>query len=166
MYNPFLLLNERLLHDKLKEGKRYFVRQYYPRGMQPRIRASFLFRAYEEEEKEVAENHFAHIKSDKTAFLYDAKNAEDLGKLEVAAKQPIGYKIFYAGKKGIDWNPPREYQFKIRDYIKTKHPSWKTQKGGDKVQVGLYEEFGELFLKFSFDGEDDNVLLDEVEKNY
>ena len=164
MYNPFPLLNERLLNDKIKEGKRYFVRQFYRRGMQQRMKAAFLFRAYEAEEMEMAEKHMETLKHDKTAFLYDTTNPEHLEKLHIAAKQPFGYKIYYAGKKGIDWNPPREYQFKMKDYIRTNHPGWKTEKGGDKVQIGLYEEFGELFLKFSFEGEDDKIPFEEIEK--
>jgi hypothetical protein len=164
MYNPFPLLNERLLTDKIKEGKKYFVRQFYARGMQPRLKAAFLFRAYEETEMELAEQHLKTLVHDKTAFLYDVKDEEHLHKLHTAAKQPFGYKIYYAGKKGVDWKAPREYQFMVKNYIKANHPGWKTEKGGDKIMIGLYEEFGALFLKFSFEGEEDIIPLDEVEK--
>ena len=164
MYNPFPLLNEKLLIDKIKEGKKYFVRQTYKRGFQERLKAAFLFRAYGEDEKDLAEKHFEKIGDDKNAFLYDATNHDHLEKLHIAAKQPFGYKVFYAGKKGIEWKPPYQYQQKMRKYIRAEHPGWRTQTGGDKIEIGLYEEFGELFLKFSFEGEDDKVPLAEIEK--
>jgi hypothetical protein len=164
MYNPFPQLNERLLNDKIQDGKKYFVRQTYARGFEPRLKAAFLFRAYEEDEKELAEQHFATLSKDGNAFLYDVSNPEHLQKLHAASKQPFGYKIFYAGRKGVNWKPPAEYQQKIRQYIRLKHPGWKTKAGGDKIGIGLYEEFGNLFLKFSFEGEDDYIPLEEIEK--
>ena len=165
MYNPFPLMNEQLLTDKIKEGKKYFVRQTFTRGFQPRLKAAFLFRAYDTDERELAEKHLALIANDRNAFLYDINNPEHLKKLHTAAKQPIGYKVFYAGKKGLDWKPPYDYQNKMRNYIRRKHPGWKMQPGGDKIGIGLYEEFGELFLKFSFEEENDKIPFDEIE-NY
>jgi hypothetical protein len=164
MYNPFPLLNERLLIDKIKEGKKYFVRQSFKRGFNEKLKAAFLFRAYGEDEMELAKKHLEILVNDKNAFLYDVTNSEHLEKLHVAARQPFGYKIFYAGKKGIEWQPPDRYQVKMRNYVKKEHPGWRTKPGGDKVEIGLYEEFGELFLKFSFEGEDDKLPFDEIEK--
>jgi len=164
MYNPFPLLNEQLLKDKIGEGKKYFVRQTYPRGMQPRLKASFLLRAYEEGEKNLAEEHLSYLKNDPNAFLYDASLADHLEKLTVAAKQPFGFKIYYAGKKGVDWRPPTDYQLKMQKYIRSKHPAWRTKYGGDKIQIGLYEEFGELFIKLSFEKEEEKIPFAEIEK--
>ncbi|PWT70721.1 MAG: hypothetical protein C5B59_20170 [Bacteroidetes bacterium] len=164
MYNPFPPLNEKLLKDKIAEGKRYFVRQTYERGMQPRIRAAFLFRGYEENEKNIADLHFQKLQADPNAFLYDAQIGEHMERLIVAARQPFGFKIFYAGKKGIDWRPPPDYQSKMQKYIAHHHPNWRTKSGGDKIQVGLYEEFGQLFLKLSFEQEEDKIPFDEIEK--
>lgn len=164
MYNPFPLLNESLLNDKIQKGKKYFVRQTFGRGIEPRIVAAFLFRAYDAEEKELAEHHLASLKKDGNAFLYQVDNAEHLAKLHIAAKQPFGYRIFYAGKHGEEWKPPIEYQDKMRQYISRHHPGWKTKPGGDKIEIGLYEEFGELFLKLSFEGEEEKVRFEEIEK--
>jgi len=47
MYNPFPLLNPGLLRDQVAKGKRYFVRQNFPRGYEGRLKAAFLLRAYE-----------------------------------------------------------------------------------------------------------------------
>ena len=164
MYNPFPLLNEKLLHDKIAEGKRYFVRQTYVRGMLPRIRAAFLFRAYDENEENLAHSHFQKLHADPNAFLYDAQNKEHMARLVIAAKQPFGFKIFYAGKKGIDWKPPTAYQSKMQKYIASNHPHWRTKSGGNKIHIGLYEEFGQLFIKLSFEEEEVKIPFDEIEK--
>jgi hypothetical protein len=165
MYNPFPLLTRGLLEDQLGKGKRWFVRQTFPRGMEPRMIAAFLFRAYGPEEKETADQHLSALGKDGNAFLYDAELPAHLEKLRIAAGQPFGYKVFYAAKKGVDWRPPQTYQEKMRRYVRRHHPGWRPQKAGDKIEIGLYEEFGRLFLKFSHDGEDDILPFDLIE-NY
>ncbi len=164
MYNPFPLLTTQMLRIKLADGKRYFVRQTYPRGMQEGIRAAFLFRAYEQSEKEIAAEHIRVIASDPNHFLYDATNEEDLRKLFIAATQPGGFKIYYAGKIAQDWKPPVEYQAKLKNYIRTKLPDWRPTRGGDKIQAGLYEEYGALFLKLGFEEEELKIPFSEIEK--
>ena len=37
-------------------------------------------------------------------------------------------------------------------------------KDGEKISIGLYEEFGELFLTFSFDKESDKIPFDLIEQ--
>ena len=164
MYNPFPLLSEQMLKIKLADGKRFFIRQTYPRGLYQGIRAAFLFRAYEDHEKEEATLHLNRIETDPHRFLYDAANEEHLQKLFIASGQPRGFAIYYAGKKEQDWKPPYEYQLKLKDYIRTKHPGWRPKRGGDKIQAGLYEEYGELFLKLSFEGEEDIIPFELIEK--
>ena len=164
MYNPFPLLDEKILADKIQEGKEFFVRQIYNRGLQKGIRASFLFRAYDSSERTQALEHFAKIKNDPNAFLYEVNNPDHLEKLRIAAKQPFGFKIYYAGKKGLDWNPPTEYQEHMKRYIRKMHPEWRTKKGGDKIEIGLYEEYGSLFINLSYAGEEERIPFDEIEK--
>jgi hypothetical protein len=168
MYNPFPLLNEPMLREKLQAGKRWFVRQTYKRGMHARLKAAFLFRGYDADEQELAERHIATLQTDPNAFLYDAENPIDLQKLFTAASQPFGFKVFYAGKKGVDWKPPADYQARMKKYIKAKHPGWQSIRKGDsksrdKIAIGLYEEFGQLFLKFSFEDQVDQVPLQVIE---
>ena len=55
MYNPFPLLTKGMLDDQIVKGKRWFVRQSFARGMESRVRAAFLIRGYQEEEKDLAE---------------------------------------------------------------------------------------------------------------
>ena len=164
MYNPFPLLTRDLLKDQLAKGKRYFVRQTFARGMDARLKAAFLLRAYEAGEKDSAEQPLAAIPRDAHTFLYDASLPEHLAKLGTAATQPFGYKIFYAAKKGLDWKPPAVYQEKIKHYIRIHHSNWQTNRGGGRIQVGLHEEFGELFLKFSSGEEQETLPFDDIEK--
>jgi hypothetical protein len=182
MYNPFPLLTPGLLKDQVARGKRYFVRQSFPRGYDGRLKAAFLLRGYPAEEKEMAEAHLAAltrdagiardagvardtgIARDPNAFLYDAGVPEHLERLCIAAGQPFGYKVFYAAKKGLDWKPPAVYQEKMKAYIRRQHPTWRTQKDGGKISIGLHEEFGELFLTFSFDKESDKIPFDLIEQ--
>jgi len=164
MYNPFPLLTKGLLKDQVDKGKRWFVRQTFPRGMEARLKATFLLRGYEEEEKALAEQHMAALQRDRNAFLYDAIIPEHLEKLGIAAGQPFGYKIFYAAKKGVDWKPPTTYQQKIRRYINKHHPNWRAQSEGGEIQVGLYEEFGELFIKFSHGHEEEMTPFEAIEQ--
>ncbi|PWU00432.1 MAG: hypothetical protein C5B52_08935 [Bacteroidetes bacterium] len=164
MYNPFPLLNEKILADKIQEGKQFFVRQIYSRGLQKGIRASFLLRAYDSTEKALAMEHLSRIQSDPNAFLYDVTNPAHLEKLHIAAKQPFGFKIYYAGKKGVDWDPPAVYQEHMKRYIRKMHPDWRTKKGGDKIEIGLYEEYGSLFINLSYAGEEEKIPFGEIEK--
>ena len=162
-----------LLKDQLARGKCLFVRQTFPRGYEGRLKAAFLVRGYDAEEKELAERHFAAISRgsnvlgigrDPNAFLYDVLVPEHVERLGIAAGQPFGYKVFYAAKKGVEWKPPESYQEKMKAYIRRHHPGWRTKKDGDKIQIGLYEEFGELFLKFSYEEEHDTIPFDLIEK--
>ncbi|HEY8967435.1 MAG TPA: hypothetical protein VIM64_00045 [Puia sp.] len=163
MYNPFPLLTRGLLEDQVKKGKRWFVRQTFTRGMGARLTAAFLIRGYKEEEKATAEEHMATLQRDRNAFLYDAKIPMHLEKLGKAAGQPTGYKIFYAAKVGTDWKPPEPYEGRIRAYISRHHPNWRARGDGGKIRVGLYEIFGELFLKFHHRREEYMIPFDTIE---
>jgi hypothetical protein len=163
MYNPFPLLTPGLLRDQVAKGKRYFVRQNFPRGHEGRLKATFLLRAYEAIDKSVAGQHLAALHNDPYAFLYDVTIQDHLVRLKTAATQPFGYKIFYAAKKGVDWKPPETYREKMRHYIRAQHPAWRATGGTAQVEIGLYEEFGELFLKFSCEDEHDTIPFDLIE---
>ena len=134
--------------------------------MEARLIAVFLIRGYDEEKKATADQYLATLKKDGNAFLYDAGEPAHLEKLRIAASQPFGYKVFYAARKGVEWDPPPQYQEKMRHYRRRHHPAWRPQKEGEnnKIQIGLFEEFGQLFLKFRFAGEHDTLPFDAIEK--
>jgi hypothetical protein len=186
MYNPFPLLTPALLRDQVAKGKRFFVRQNFPRGYENRLKAAFLLRAYDEIDKPTADQHLASLTplspltpsatlipsatlrpqhpADPYAFLYDVAIQDHLVRLKTAATQPFGYKVYYAAKKGVDWTPPETYREKMRHYIRAQHPAWRPTRGTDQIEIGLYEEFGVLFLKFSFDDQHDTIPFDLIEK--
>jgi hypothetical protein len=164
MYNPLPLLTVGLLGDEIQKGKRWFLRQSFPRGNTAGVKAAFLIRAYTAGERQSAEEHLAAARDDRHAFLYDATLPQHRERLSAAARQPIGYKVFYAGRKGVQWDPPPPYQEKMRHYIRAHHSGWMPKEKGEKIQIGLYEEFGQLFLKFSYDKEEDWIPFDLIEK--
>ena len=163
MYNPFPLLTPGLLRDQVAKGRRFFVRQNFPRGHDGRLKAAFLLRAYEAIDRPTAEQHLAAIHKDPYAFLYDVTVQDHLVRLKTAATQPFGYKVFYAAKKGVDWTPPEAYREKMRHYINRHHPDWRDTQNREPVEIGLYEEFGELFLKFSHRDKHDTIPFDLIE---
>jgi hypothetical protein len=165
MYNPFPLFNQSAIKSLVGQNKRYIVRQTLKRAFEPGIRAAFLFRAYNEDEKDTADEHMEKLKNDPNAFLYDITIKEDQQKIIAAAKQPNGFKVYYAGKTKVEWMPPKLYEDKIRKFLRSMHPSWKTKKGEGKIEVGLYERLGELFLNFKFQDETDEIPFDDIE-NY
>lgn len=158
MYNPFPLLNAALLQEQITNGKRWFVRQTYRRGGA----RAFLLRAYTDGEKEYAEQHMETLSKDRHAFLYDAELPGHRQRLERAAGQPEGYQVYYAVKKGRDWTPPEAYQQKIRSYIWKNHPDWRAPA---KIEVGLEEEFGELFLVLQCKSEEVTIPLATIENS-
>jgi hypothetical protein len=166
MYNPFPILTPSLLLSQLggEKQKRFFVRQTFFRGMQDGLKAAFLFRGYSEEERALAQTHLEKLARDPHAFLYDAKNEEHLEKLMRASRQPAGFKVYYVGKKKWEWRPPAQYQDKMKRYIQKKHAGWRTSRGKNQVLIGLYESFGDIFLKFNFENESDQIPFDEIEK--
>ena len=57
-YNRFPLPDPRSCAGPGRQGKRFFVRQSFSRGYEPRLKAAFLLRAYETEEKALFAQHF------------------------------------------------------------------------------------------------------------
>ncbi|MBL7757448.1 MAG: hypothetical protein JNL59_08640 [Chitinophagaceae bacterium] len=162
MYNPFVLLSPELLAHKIAAGKRFFVRQTYLRGLQPGIRAAFLFRAYPETEKEPALQHLQAINSDRHAHIYDITEEDELQKLRIAAAQPAGYRIYYAGKIGTKWRPPPVYEYRIRQYIRRRHPEWRPTRGL-QIRIGLFEKWGNLWIRLEFEEEIETIPLSQFE---
>ena len=162
-YQPFPPLTKALLQQKIAEGKRYLVCQTFPRGMKPGSCGSLLLRAYSALEKDQAEAHLLSLSSDPNARIYDLVDPHHLKALWQAATQPAGYKVYYAGKKGAGWRPPPPFIAKIKRYLQQRHPAWKST-AYQKIQTGLHEHFGALFLIFSFKDDTDRVPLEEIDK--
>jgi hypothetical protein len=163
-YNPFPLLHAALLKGKISEGKRYFVRQSYPRGRQGKITlVAMLLTGYSQKEESQALEHISALGRDPCVFLYDATNPEHLSRLLTASRQLPGYPVYYAGKTGKDWDPPREYQIRLQRYVREYLPGWKPRPGGPGLKAGLFDRQGNLFVKLSFEDETVQVPLEIIE---
>jgi hypothetical protein len=161
------------------------VRQSFPRGYEGRLKAAFLLRAYPAEEKEMAEAHLAALADpecgdcariralgrmwryarDPNAFLYDAAVPEQLERLYIAAGQPFRLQGVLRGQKGSGLEAAGGLPGEDEGvYPPPPSRTWRTQKDGEKISIGLHEEFGELFLTFSFDKENDKIPFDLIEQ--
>jgi hypothetical protein len=162
MYNPFGLLSMRLLQALLKSGNRYFVRQTYKRGLDQfdeTQRGAFLFTHYTDAGR--AQMHYDALALDPNRFLYDSTDAEHYNKLEIAAHQPLGFRI-YSPLLEKEWKPTEAMNEKIRKYIAANF-TW-TPGRNDKVKADLFSQVGELFVNLKYRVHEVKVPLADIEK--
>ena len=163
MHNPFGHLSLQLLIALIRAGNRYFVRQTYPRGLNrldPVQRAAFLFTHYAHLSD--ARHHYNALQNDGNRFLYDSMDPEQYDKLEIAAKQVIGYPVFTPLLEK-PWVPSEKMSESIRNYIRT-HLPW-TPAREEMVQADLFTEFGELFVNLRWRTFEAKALLADIEKS-
>ena len=164
MHNPFVLFDRRILEHQVKSGHRYYVRQTYPRGVNHSDtcqKAAFLITHYTDQSH--AKIHLAALTKDANAFLYDISNAEHYKKLEIAAEQPAGYKIFAPILAQKQWRPSEQMRGKIKRYIDDKL-HWKPERQST-VNSDLFLQFGTLFITLKFGTHEAKIPLSEIEKN-
>lgn len=165
MLNPYTILTPVLLEAMLKQPM-YFVRQQYPRGLDPLMTEALplLLTHYphHEIEKERAERHMRLLFRDSYRLLYDSTNPEQAEKLRRAATQPPGYRI-YVNLLPKAWKAGPALKLKIGSFVREKMPWWQYSTK-DKLQVTLRERYGELFLLLRWKGQQTEVHLDDIEK--
>lgn len=159
MHNPLYIFSTEVLEELIKTGHRYFVRQTYRRGYDHTLKASFLISHYEEQAK--ADIHFKALTNDPNRFLYDAQNPERLTKLQIAAAQPEGFRIYTLHLAMEEWKVPTSLKGNLKRYITRLnwHPS--KDKG---VNAKLFSQFGELFIALKWQSHETKVPLYEIEK--
>lgn len=163
MHNPFALLTVELMEAMLKEPK-LFVREYYARGimnMHNEQTIPLLFTYYNKErdmERHRADYHFAQLKNDKYAFLYDSENAQHKERLLKAAARPAPYQC-YINLLMKKWSPPVTVRKQITQYMLHKFADWNHH----KTNIQLKDRFGKLFLILSWDLSRVEVPLEEIE---
>lgn len=143
----------------------YFVREYYPRGVEDDQKIiPLLFTHYSQHgvDNERAKRHFQLIKNDRYAFLYDTMNAEHTGKLKMAATQPGGFKIYVNVLPKV-WAAPDHLKNQIYRYMLASFPEWEKDRN-KKLKINIQDLFGKLYLLFTWKGNKIEVLLDEIEK--
>jgi len=104
------------------------------------------------------------IGHDAYMYLYEWDNPEHQQKLYVAASQPVGYKV-YSGVFKKDWEKQISNSMNetAKTYIETKI-RWKPGRG-DNVDFKLYVNYGELYAKLKFRGQEVRVKLEEIENH-
>jgi hypothetical protein len=162
MHNPFMLLSPSLLVSYVKSGNGFFVRQTFQRGLSvldPLTRAAFLITQYNDYGQ--AKTHYDELHKDPNRFLYNLNDAEHYQKLQVAASQPHGYKI-YTPTVSQPWKPTTEIANNIRTYISRK-TNW-SPKRNELVKADLCVRFGELFVTLRYSIHAVTVPLAAIEK--
>ena len=163
MFNPHCLFSERLLNALVLAEKRYFVRQSFPRAAGPGeqgIKGHFLISHYGDFVE--AMQHFEALAGDRFRCLYFWNNRVDRIKLQKAAEQPAGYKI-YAAVVMPGWEERAAMQLREKVKLFADH-HFKLRPGGpDPVRFSLYPHFGEVFLKIRFRKQEIKISLAEVE---
>jgi hypothetical protein len=162
MLNPFVLLSARLLQSLIASGNIYFVRQTYKRGwdaLDRDMKGAFLFTHYNNANR--AQVHFEALQHDGNRFLYNDSIPEHHEKLEIAAKQPLGYRV-YTSLLEEPWKPSAEMAEKIRRYIGD-NLTW-TPARSDVIGAELFTQFGELFINLKYSAHEVKVPLSDIEK--
>lgn len=163
MFNLLYPFTKDVLTATVKRGGLWFVRN----TLQPlitddkEIKPGFLITHYNDEAR--ASTHFDITSEDPHRYLYKWADKESMKKLELAASQPAGYRIFSAYffpdyKKRIS----KQYKEKINRYMYT-HTDWKPA-GSQTVHVDLYLQFGHMYLHLKFEGEELKIKFADIEK--
>ncbi|MGB8192452.1 MAG: hypothetical protein WCF67_11065 [Chitinophagaceae bacterium] len=162
-FNPFSPLTTDLLDAFIKSGKRYFVRQTFRRGrdhFNTDVKEYFLICHYTDIGYALA--HFNGIEEDAYRFLYNWDDKEHRSKLEIAAQNPPGFRI-YANVFEKNWqrhitNP---IKYKIRRYIENSL-QWRPSTG-ETVDFQLYSHFGETFARITHNNKEVRLKLADIE---
>lgn len=165
MLNPYSLLTPGILAAMLKQPM-YFIRQQYKRGLlvngiTTSMSLLFTHYAHNDADKERADRHMRLLMKDSSRFLYDSSNEDHLRKLQFAAIQPEGYRI-YINLLPKKWKANDGLKRKISNYMLHKLSWWKYSPA-DKLKVTLKERYGELYIALLWKGQQTEVHLDEIE---
>jgi hypothetical protein len=162
MHNPYTLLHTTLLQAMLRQPM-YFVRQYYPRGQitANEVPVVLTHYAHNGTGRERAERHMRLLGHDRYRFLYDSTRPEHREKLEKAASQPPGYRV-YINLLAKEWKATDQIKANISRYLLEHFPAWQYS-AKDQLKVMLKERYGQLYLSLLWKGEQTEVDLAEIE---
>jgi hypothetical protein len=164
MMNPYSLLTPELLHAMLKQPM-YFVRQYYARGCgpydDPTVPLLLTHYIHHEVDHERSQRHMRLLLTDAYRYRYNSADPADLAKLERAASQPAGYRV-YINLLPKKWKPGEGLKRKISQFMLHRLPGWKYSPA-DKLKVTLKDRYGELYLALLWKGQQTEVNLVEIE---
>lgn len=161
MHNPLYPFTTDLLKVLIERGFTIFVRQTYPRGkdhFDTDIKETFLITPY----KDIGEanQHFQYIQYDRRKYIYQIHRPEELQKLQLAASQPPGYRVFSDKLASDKWRPSQQMAAKISNYLRT-NTKWKAS--DHDVSINLFLHYGDLMLRLSNGTDEMKILLSEIE---
>lgn len=162
MHNPFPFFSPSLLRALIKAGHKYFIRQTYSRGVDhfdENQKGSFLITHYNEKGR--AQIHFDALKNDGNRFFYDITDQEHMEKLNVAATQPAGYRI-YTPLLTKEWTPSKQLAGNMRKYIDNVL-QWRPGRD-ETVKTNLFVQFGELFVTLKLRIHEVKIPLADLER--
>jgi hypothetical protein len=122
IYTPLNLLSRELLQQFIDSGHRYFIRQEMMGGKKYFIefmKSVLVLTHYKN--KMDAMHHLESLGGFGKAKLYDKENDEDLSNLYKMAEQPDQYRIFSSYLNLTSWIPPKDFQGKLFDYLKSRN---------------------------------------------
>jgi len=162
MFNPLAIFDARALEGFVREGNKYFVRQSFPRGMDPfddNLAGCFLICHYDDYFR--AKEHYDALEQDRLRWLYNYDKMEDRGRLEIAASQPEGYRV-YSNTFVPDWERHLTDRVKERIRAYVAKLGWKPSRG-EGVEPQFYPHFGEVHVCLKFRGREVRVKFEEIE---
>lgn len=166
MINPYTLFTPEILAAMVRQPM-YFVRQYYARGHgpfdDPTVPILMTHYVHHEVDEERCKRHMRLLLKDSYRFMYDSTNPVHLEKLQKAAEQPEGFRV-YINLLPQKWKPGPGLKRRISEYMLHALPGWKYSTA-DKLNVTLKERYGELYLGLLWKGQQTEVNLVEIE-NY
>jgi hypothetical protein len=162
MFNPFYPFNTALLDAFVKQGKTFFVRQTFERGIPPMddsIKGAYLISHYDNLKD--AQVHYDALSRNPNRFLYDWNSDEHQAKLKIAAGSPAGYKV-YSSVFQKDWERHITDRMKkgIRLYVAGL--GWQPSRA-EGLSTDFYQTFGELYIKLKCKGREVKVKFEEIE---
>jgi len=165
MFNPCHIFSTELLEAMIGKQVMYYVRSTYHRGLSQnntKIRGAYLISHYHKQAE--AERHFNAITHDPHRFLYDARNAEHIEKLKLAAAQPRDYLIFFFFLiPGIEKKITAKFREHTKRYL-YKNTNWDL-KGRVTIVPFLYFQLGELYTRISHQGDEIRMTFEELENS-
>ncbi|MFM2145376.1 MAG: hypothetical protein RL732_212 [Bacteroidota bacterium] len=167
LHNPYVPFSIPLLHAMARQPL-YLVRQHYPRGADPtsvKCTTPLLLTHYTQldTDRERAQRHMRLLKKDPCRFLYDSTDAVHRERLESAAAQPEGYRI-YINLLPAPWKAPAPLKKKIEAYLR-EQLHWWNYRPNDTLHVALKDRYGELFLGISWKHRQTEVHLADIENH-
>jgi hypothetical protein len=166
MFNPFYPFTSELLHGMVAQGKRYFVRQRFSRGLSVLASGELTSKQYlitHYANLVTAQDHYGTIAHDPNRFLYNWDDIEHREKLRRAAEVNEQYGVYGAVLRE-DWESliTETVEAKVRGYVDSL--GWKPKKS-DAVNFVFELRFGELYAAIRYRNRRATAKFEDIENS-